>query len=78
MKRLSYRHNRGILKTTYEPELSNKVRYPMRNYVFNHHLFESNKSFVNQLSTVVIPDSVRKALADPRWKTTMNEEIKSL
>ena len=78
MKRLSYRHNRGIPKTTYEPKLSSKVRYPMRNYVFNHRLFESNKSFVNQLSTVVIPNSVQEALANPRWKTTMNEEMKSL
>ena len=44
----------------------------------NHHLSESNKSFVNQLSTVSIPNSVQEALADPRWKAAMNEEMKSL
>ncbi|RVW35609.1 putative mitochondrial protein [Vitis vinifera] len=78
MKRLLHRHNRGIPKPTYEPELSIKVKYLMSNYVSNHHLSESNKSFVNQLSTVVIPNSVQEALADPRWKATMNEEMKSL
>ncbi|RVW63577.1 Retrovirus-related Pol polyprotein from transposon RE1 [Vitis vinifera] len=78
MKRLPHRHNRGIPKPTYEPELSTKVKYPMSNYVSNHRLSESNKSFVNQLSTVAIPNSVQEALADPRWKAAMNEEMKSL
>ena len=50
----------------------------MSNYVSNHRLFESNKLFVNQLFTVAIPNSVQEALVDPRWKTAMNEEMKSL
>ncbi|WKA05153.1 hypothetical protein VitviT2T_023135 [Vitis vinifera] len=78
MKRLPHRHNRGIPKPTYELESSTKVKYPMSNYVSNHRLSESNKSFVNQLSTVAIPNSVQEALADPRWKAAMNEEMKSL
>ena len=78
MKRLPHRHNRGIPKPTYEPELSTKVKYPMSNYVSTHRLSESNKSFVNQLSIVAIPNSVQEALADPRWKAAMNEEMKSL
>ncbi|RVX07465.1 Retrovirus-related Pol polyprotein from transposon RE1 [Vitis vinifera] len=78
MKRLPHRHNKGIPKPTYEPELSTKVKYPMSNYVSNHRLSESNKSFVNQLSTIAIPSSVQEALADPRWKAAMNEEMKSL
>ena len=78
MKRLPHRPNRGIPKPTYEPKLSTKVKYPMSNYVFNHRLSESNKSFVNQLSTVAIPNSVQEALANPRWKAAMNEEMKSL
>ena len=44
----------------------------------NHRLSESNKSFVNQLSTVSIPNNVQEALAYPRWKVSMNEEMKSL
>ncbi|RVX08124.1 Retrovirus-related Pol polyprotein from transposon RE2 [Vitis vinifera] len=75
---IPHRHNRGIPKPTYEPELSTKVEYPMSNYVSTHRLSESNKSFVNQLSTVSIPNSVQEALADPRWKAAMNEEMKSL
>jgi hypothetical protein len=35
-------------------------------------------SFVNQLSTVSIPNSVQEALTDPRWKAATNEEIESL
>ena len=50
----------------------------MSNYLSNHHLSKSNKSFVNQLSIVVIPNSVQEALVDPRWKAAMNEEMKSL
>ncbi|RVW42232.1 Retrovirus-related Pol polyprotein from transposon RE1 [Vitis vinifera] len=68
IKRLPHRHNRGIPKPTYEPELSTKVKYPMSNYVSNHRLSESNKSFVNQLSTVAIPNSAQEALADLRKK----------
>ena len=58
MKRLPHRHNRVIPKTTYEPELSTKVRYPTRNYVSNYRLFESNNAFGNQLSTIVFPNNV--------------------
>ena len=50
----------------------------MSHYVSNHRLSKSNKSFVNQLSTVSIPTSVQEALADKRWKAAMNEEMKSL
>lgn len=77
-RQLPQRHTRGIPKSTYEPELSSKVKYPMSHYVSNHRLSESNMSFVNQLSTVSIPNSVQEALSDPRWKAAMNEEMKSL
>ena len=77
-KQLPPRQTRGIPKPKNEPELSSKVKYPMSHYVSNHRLSESNKSFVNQLSTISIPNSVQEALADPRWKAVMNEEMKSL
>ena len=77
-KQLLSRQTRGIPKPTYEPELSSDVKYPMSHYVSNHGLSESNKSFVNQLSTVSIPNSVQEALSDLMWKATMNEEMKSL
>ena len=77
-KQLPPRQTSGIPKPTYEPKISSKVKYPMSHYVSNHRLSESNKSFVNQLSTVSIPNNVQEALADPRWKDAMNEEMKSL
>ena len=39
---------------------------------------KSNKLFVNQLSTVYIPNSVQEALVDLRWKEAMNDELRSL
>ena len=77
-KQLLPRQTRGIPKPTYELKLSSKVKYPMSHYVSNHRLSESNKSFVNQLYTVSIPNSVQEALADLRWKAAINEETKSL
>ena len=77
-RQLPQRHTRGIPKPTYEPELSSNVKYSMSHYVSNHSLSESNQSFVNQLSTVSIPNNVQETLADPRWKAAMNEELKSL
>ena len=77
-KQLPPRQTKCIPKPTYEPEISSKVKYPMSHYVSNHRFSESNKSFVNQLSTVSIPNSVQEALADPRWKVSTNEEMKSL
>lgn len=50
----------------------------MSHYVSNHRLSKSNMSFVNQFFVVSIPSSVQEALADPRWKAAMNEEMKSL
>lgn len=35
-------------------------------------------SFMNQLSIVSILNSVQEALADPRWKEIVDEEMKSL
>ena len=58
LKQLPQHYTKGIPKPTYEPKLSSKIKYPMSHYVSNHRLSESNMSFVNQLSTVSIPNSV--------------------
>ena len=63
---LSQRQNRGIPKPIYEHDLSSRVKYPMSHFVSNHRLSESNKLFVNQLSTLSIPNSVQKALKDSK------------
>lgn len=58
--------NRGSPKPTYELDLTSLFKYPMRHYVSKHCLSKSNKSFMNKLSVVFIPNSVHEALADPR------------
>ena len=71
---LPNRVNQGIPKLTYEadpkcktgylvnrPNQESNVLYPLGNYVSTNHLSESNKSFVFQLSTVSIPNSMQKA-----------------
>ena len=49
----------------------------MTHYVSNYHLSKSNRSFMNQLSIVSIPNNVQGALANLRWKVAMNEEMTS-
>jgi len=41
------------------------VKYSINNLVSYHRLPESNKSFVNQLSIVVILNNVLETLTDP-------------
>ena len=72
------RRNKGIHKPTYKPNFTSKIKYVMSHYVSNHRLSESNQSFVNQLSIISIPNSVHEALANKRWKTATDEEMKSL
>ncbi|KAH9735463.1 protein kinase domain-containing protein [Citrus sinensis] len=51
---------------------------PIRRILPQRQNRESNQSFVNQLSTVSIPNSVQEALKDPKWKATMNDKMRSL
>ena len=59
-KQLPLCQTRGIPKPTYEPKLFSKVKYLMGHYVSNHRFSESNKSFVNQLSTISSPNPCRR------------------
>ena len=49
---LRHHHTKSISK------LSSTIKYHMSHYMYNHYLLESNMSFINQLYTVSIPDSV--------------------
>lgn len=75
---LPARQNRGIPKSSYEPNLTSKVKYPMSNYVSNQNLSASNVAFMSQLSAVSIPNSVQEALANSKWTEAMNVEMDSL
>lgn len=50
----------------------------MSNYVSDQNLSDSNKTFVNQLSFIAIPNNVEESLVDPKWKSAMNEEMDAL
>lgn len=50
----------------------------MSHDVSNHCLFKSNISFVNQLCTVSVPNSVQEVLDGLRCKTMMNKKMKFL
>lgn len=50
----------------------------MNNFVSYHRLSKDCELFVNQIHIVHVPTSVQEALQDPRWKESMNEEMKSL
>jgi hypothetical protein len=78
LKELPNRVTRGKPKVNYEPTLHSKLKYPMNNYVSYHRLSNEKMAFVHQLSVVSIPNNVQEALADPRWREAMNEEMKAL
>jgi len=69
------RVTKGILKCTYDLGITTKTRYPMSNYICNQNLSNTNIIFISQLSIVSIYNSVHEALADSRWKDTMNKKM---
>ncbi|BBN68958.1 hypothetical protein Prudu_661S000700 [Prunus dulcis] len=46
--------------------------------VANLELSESRVDYVKQLADISVPNSVTKALEDPKWKEAMNEEMRAL
>ncbi|KAM1530007.1 hypothetical protein ACFX1Z_019154 [Malus domestica] len=71
------RKSRGIPKLLYDPEPRAKVKYPIAIHVSLHRLSTSCEVFVNQLSIVSIPCSVKDAMKDPRTRA-MNEKMEAL
>ncbi|RVX16933.1 Retrovirus-related Pol polyprotein from transposon RE1 [Vitis vinifera] len=63
-----------------ESELQGKYRKEIQTLDYDYHISEENESGQSKLvnQEVAIPNSVQEALADPKWKATMNEEMKSL
>lgn len=48
-KQLPHNYNRGIPKSTYEPDISSKVRYPMSNYVYGQNLSNLNEGICESI-----------------------------
>ncbi|RVX15411.1 Retrovirus-related Pol polyprotein from transposon RE1 [Vitis vinifera] len=66
------RKNRHLLEGEYHKEI--------QTLDYDYHISEEDESGQSELvnQEVAIPNSVQEALADPRWKAAMNEEMKSL
>ena len=58
--------------------LTPKLKYPINNFISNNRLSKSHAYTVNQLFNVSIPSNIQKALADPQWKKSMNDEMEAL
>jgi Reverse transcriptase (RNA-dependent DNA polymerase) len=64
----------------YVPEdgTSKEIRYPIGNYTTTNKLSEPLKGFVNQISSVVIPERLEEALNDHNWVGAMKLEMDAL
>ncbi|RVW18996.1 Retrovirus-related Pol polyprotein from transposon RE1 [Vitis vinifera] len=71
---------------SFESELQGEYQKEIQTLDYDYHISEEDEygqsELVNQevgeLDMSAIPNSVQEALADPRWKATMNEEMKLL
>ena len=54
------------------------TQHPISNFVSYAHLSPSYKSFLSKIASVSVPNNVQDALADPKWKLAMIEEMKAL
>ncbi|CAL2270407.1 unnamed protein product [Prunus armeniaca] len=75
---LPKRKNRGKPRVQYEADLKAKGKYLINNYISLSRLSESHVHYVKQLADISVPNSVTKALEDPKWKEAMNEEMQAL
>uniref|UniRef100_A0A2N9FE13 Reverse transcriptase Ty1/copia-type domain-containing protein n=1 Tax=Fagus sylvatica TaxID=28930 RepID=A0A2N9FE13_FAGSY len=55
-----------------------KYKNPISNYVSSHRLSDSYIAFANHLSSVSTPDNLQNAPGNPKWKSSMVEEIEAL
>ncbi|CAL8131707.1 unnamed protein product [Prunus armeniaca] len=72
------RKNRGKPRVQYETDLKAKGKYPINDYISLSRLSESRVHYMKQLADIFVPNSVTEALADPKWKEAMNEEMRAL
>ncbi|RVW53241.1 Retrovirus-related Pol polyprotein from transposon TNT 1-94 [Vitis vinifera] len=63
-----------------EFELQGEYHKEIQTLDYDYHIYEEDESGKSELvnQEAAIPNSVQEALTDPRWKATMNEEMKLL
>ena len=77
--KLPPRCNRGQPPKRYVPENgTSEERYPIAKYTTTTSLTEPLKGFVNQISSITIPEKLEEARNDPKWVNAMNVEMDAL
>jgi Reverse transcriptase (RNA-dependent DNA polymerase)/Integrase core domain len=74
------RINRGKPPARYVPEdgTNRNVNYPILNYICTELLSAPLQAFVNQLSSITIPEKVEDAMKDEKWIQAMETEMRAL
>jgi hypothetical protein len=54
------------------------THHPVSDFVSYQHLSSPYRSFVSKLSYVSVPRNLQEALSDPKWRTTMHEDMEAL
>ncbi|KAI5336987.1 hypothetical protein L3X38_016256 [Prunus dulcis] len=75
---LPKRKNRDKPRVQYEADFKAKGKYPINNYISLSKLSEPHVHYVKHLAGIFVPNSVTEALEDPKWKETINEEMRAL
>ena len=57
---------------------SSGTPYPIANYVTSTNFSASHQNFLATITKITEPRSYHEAVKDPRWRTTMEEEIRAL
>jgi hypothetical protein len=54
------------------------THHPVSNFVSYQHISPSYSSFLSKLSSLFVRRNLQEAFSDPKWRTTMQEEMKAL
>jgi len=52
--------------------------YPLANFISYHRLGPANKAFTTNFSQESIPNTIKEAMLDPKWKEAALEEMRAL
>jgi hypothetical protein len=76
---LPFRHNGGKPPSRYSREIGKQSsKYLIANYVSTKRLFEQLKTFVQELSSDILPTNIHEALTNPKWTQAVKEEMEAL
>jgi len=69
--------NDSSLPTAQRKGVRSCTHHPVSDIVSYQHLSSPYRSFVSKLSSVSVPRNLQEAFNDPKWRTTMHEEMEA-